>query len=418
MTLPIAVTLRVGFMIDVNAICQWLVDGAPGATSPASVVGRMSEELVAAGVPVERTGAFIRTLHPYIMGRSFMWETGKAVQVYEASHAILNSPEFLQSPVAAVMATGQTYRRRLIENPPAVTENVVGPLAAEGFTDYVAVPLKFMSGEVHTLTFATRAPGGFTDEHLAAIHRVAVPLSRLAEILALRRTAANLLDTYVGRDAGERILAGKIQLGDTETIHAVLWFSDLRGFTALSGSIAPEALIRTLNEVFDCQVTAIQRHGGEVLKFIGDGLLAIFPTGKSTDRSEVCSRALDAATDAFRALDALNAKRLDRGDALVRFGLALHVGDVAYGNIGGAGRLDFTCIGTAVNLAARLEGLTGQLKRDIVVSSAFAALTNRPLESIGAFTLKGVPNPEIVFAPIVTPTSPYEAPSQTANTSP
>jgi adenylate cyclase len=287
----------------------------------------------------------------------------------------------------------------MIENPPAREENIVGPLAAEGFTDYVAIPMKFMSSEVHTVTFASCAPGGFTDEHLAALHRVTIPFSRVAEIMALQRTAANLLNAYVGHDAGERILGGKIQLGDIETMHAVVWFSDLRGFTALSGSIGPDALIRTLNEVFDCQVASIQRHGGEVLKFMGDGLLAIFPTSQSTDRSDVCRRALDAAADSFKALESLNTKRIERGDGVVRFGLALHIGDIAYGNIGGAGRLDFTCIGPAVNLAARLEALTGQLRRDILVSSAFAALANRPMDTIGTFTLKGVANPEVVLAP-------------------
>ncbi len=392
-------------MIDIDAIYNWLVAGAPGADSPGTVVGRMNDALLNAGVPIERSGAFIRTLHPEIMGRSFMWRPGKPIQVAEAPIAMLSTPGFKTSPVAWVMETGQTFRRQLTENPPAPEENVIGPLAVEGFTDYLAIPIQFMSGEVHAITFASRAPDGFNDEHIAAMHRVVVPLSRLAEIMALRRIATNLLNTYVGHNAGERILAGKIHLGDTETIHAVIWFSDLRGFTALSGSIDPDALIRTLNDVFSCQVTAIQRHGGEVLKFIGDGLLAIFPTGDSTDRGSICSRALDAATDAFKALEAVNASRIERGDRAVRFGLALHIGDIAYGNIGGAGRLDFTCIGTAVNLAARLEGLTGQLKRDIVVSSAFAALTKSPMETIGTFTLKGVTKPEVVFAPGVAQTS-------------
>lgn len=398
-----AVPLTKRFMIDVDAIHQWLVEGAPGADGPATVVGRMSEALLEAGIPVDRTAAFIRTLHPHIMGRRFLWSPGTPVQIAEASYTVLNSVEFLTSPVAKVMKTGQTFRRRLVDDPPHPEENMIGPLAAEGFTDYVAIPIKFMSGEMHAITMATRAPGGFDDEQLAAMHRVVVPLSRLAEIMALRRTATNLLNTYVGHEAGERILAGKIHLGDTETIHAVIWFSDLRGFTALSGSIGADALIGTLNQVFDCQVRAIQRNGGEVLKFIGDGLLAIFPTNKSPDRSAACARALDAAAEAFKALDAVNEKRLQQGDGPVRFGLALHIGDVAYGNIGGAGRLDFTCIGTAVNLAARLEGLTGQLKRDIVVSSAFATLTKCPVESIGTFSLKGVSGPEVVFAPATSP---------------
>ncbi len=396
-------------MIDVDAIFQWLVEGAPGADSPATVVGRMNDALLSAGIPIARSGAFIRSLHPDIMGRRYLWMPGQPVQIDEASMAILNTPEFQKSPVAAVTESGKPLRRRLLENPPAPDENVIGSLAAEGFTDYLVIPMQFMNGEVHSITFATRDPDGFNDEHIAAMHRVVVPLSRLAEIMALRRTATNLLNTYVGHNAGERILAGKIHLGDTETIHAVIWFSDLRGFTSLSGSMDPDALIHTLNDVFSCQVTAIQRHGGEVLKFIGDGLLAIFPTGHSTDRASICSRALDAATDAFTALEALNAKRIEQGDGAVRFGLALHVGDIAYGNIGGAGRLDFTCIGTAVNVAARLEGLTGQLARDIVVSSAFAALTKSPMESIGTFSLKGVTKPEVVFAPGVAYASLYAA---------
>lgn len=386
-------------MVDVSSICQWLIEGAPGASGAGAIVGTMNERLVQAGIPIDRSAAFIRTLHPYIMGRRFMWMPDKPVEVAEASYAILNSPEFRLSPVSAVMESGQVFRRQLAENPPEPKAMVIGPLAAEGFTDYIAIPLKFLSGEVHAVTFATKAAGGFSNEQIQGLEQVAIPLSRLAEILALRRTAANLLDTYVGHGAGERILGGKIQLGDTETIHAVIWFSDLRGFTALSGRVDPDALIQTLNEIFDCQVNAIQRHGGEVLKFIGDGMLAIFPADGSSDKSIACNRALDAAADAYKALETLNAKRQERGDGAVRFGLALHIGDVAYGNIGGAGRLDFTCIGTAVNLAARLEGLTGQLKRDIVVSSAFATLANRPMESIDTFTLKGVPTPELVFAP-------------------
>ena len=208
-----------------------------------------------------------------------------------------------------------------------------------------------------------------------------------------------LLRLYLGEITGPQVLAGRIQRGDMESIHAVIWFSDLRGFTALSGEVAPKSLIHTLNEVFDCQVLAIQKHGGEVLKFIGDGLFAIFPTNGAQDQSTICNRALDAATEAFLALGSLNERRLARGEPVVRFGLALHVGEVAYGNIGGAARLDFTCIGPAVNLAARLEGLTGKLGHDIVVSEAFAALTSRPMKDAGRHALKGITEPQRVFVP-------------------
>lgn len=387
-------------MLEVEQLFTWLVEGAPGADGPAAVVDRIGQSLCAAGIPIDRASALIRTLHPHIMGRRFTWSPGQPVAIAEASYAILHSPEFLASPVAIVGETKQTYRARLAREGSASEPPLIVSLRKEGFTDYVAIPLQFINGEVHTMTFATKHPSGFSDEHIAALHRIVHPLARIAEIMALRRTAANLLSTYVGRNAGERILGGQILRGDTDAVHAVIWFSDIRGFTALSDSISPEALIRMLNEVFECQVTAIQRRGGEVLKFIGDGLLAIFPTAEAKSPAAICDEALEAAKDAFVALDALNQRRREKGEMPVRFGLSLHIGDVAYGNIGGAGRLDFTCIGPAVNLAARLEGLTSQLKRDIVTSAAFAALATQPMEPIGSFTLKGVSQAEAVYAPL------------------
>ena len=253
---------------------------------------------------------------------------------------------------------------------------------------------------MHVVTFATKDPAGFTDAHVADLLRVIRPLARIAEILGLRRTAVNLLNTYVGRDAGERILAGKIQRGDTDSIHAVIWFSDLRGFTELAARTSPGALLGVLNELFECQVPEIQNHDGEVLKFIGDGLLAIFPIeGVGKTLAEVCDAAFVAAEGAFGALAKLNAKRAAAKDEPIRFGLALHVGEVAYGNIGGAGRLDFTCIGPAVNVASRLEGLTGKIGRPVVVSEEVARATARDLQNLGSFELKGVPEAQNVFAP-------------------
>jgi adenylate cyclase len=277
---------------------------------------------------------------------------------------------------------------------------VIRSLESDGFTDYVAIPFQFLSGEVHVATFATRAPEGFDERHIAAMMRLCRPLSRLAEILALRRTATNLLDAYVGRNAGSRIFAGNIRRGDVERLQAIVWFSDLRGFTAMSGEVSAEKLVATLNDVFDCQVPAIQRNGGEVLKFIGDGLLAIFPMGsEGVGPEERCEAALRAVDQAFVALAELNAKRRELTEAPLSIGLALHAGEVAYGNIGGGGRLDFTCIGPVVNVASRMEGLTSKLGRRFVVSAEVAKLSRRPLVSLGKHELKGVALAEEVFAP-------------------
>jgi adenylate cyclase len=362
-------------LLDVAPIFDWLVEGAPGASSPPELVARMLPDLVSAGVAIDRFEAFVRTLHPHIVGRSFVWTTA-GVEVREHTYAYLQAA-FAASPAAEVVKTGASIRRRLGKD----ADGHLAELAREGYTDFYASALRFMSGHRHAVTFATRARRGFTDEELGEIERILAPLSRVAEIFALARTAANLLNTYVGHDAGERILAGKIQRGDTDSIHAVLWFSDLRGYTSLSASLPPAEIMRVLNDLFDCQVPAIERHGGEVLKFMGDGLLAIFPM-----KDGVAEDALAAADEAFRALDELNTTRTPP----IQFGLALHVGEVSYGNIGGSGRLDFTCIGPAVNLASRMEGLTAKLGRRLVVSTELAKLTTRATEKLGAFELKGV----------------------------
>lgn len=382
-------------MIDISSVFDWLVDGAPGATTAPEVVLRMGDELVAAGVPVERMGAFVSTLHPQIVGRAFTWNRGQPVKVGELSHALLHSDMFKRSPVAHVMTERTPLRFRLKDGEGTALFPVVEELAREGYTDYACFPMLFLSGEAHAITFSTKAPGGFSEEAIAALAKVVRPLSRVAEILALRRTAANLLSTYVGRNTGERILAGRIVRGDIETVRAVIWFSDLRGFTEMSARLTPREVIDTLNELFECQVPAIEKRGGEVLKFIGDGMLAIFPIADGTETSLLASAALEAADEAFAALAVHNAKTTKP----LQFGLALHVGDIAYGNIGGSNRLDFTAIGSAVNLAARLEGLTGKLGKALVVSEALAAHTSRPLDEVGSFELKGVPGEQRVFAP-------------------
>ena len=385
-------------MIEVAALSEWLVDGAPGAASSAAVLQRIGDELVAGGVRLARAAAFVRTLHPSVMGRRFLWRRGAAVEVRDAPHSMLPSEEYVKSPVYVVTSTGRELRCRLDVGQPLDFE-ILEQQRQAGLTDYVCLPMPFLSGEVHAITFTTDAPGGFSDEELGALRAVTRPLSRVAEILALRRTATALLDAYVGRDAGERILRGQILRGDTESIRCVIWFSDLRGFTSMSGSARADEIILVLNRVFDCQVPAVERHGGEVLKFMGDGMLAIFPIDDARPAAAVCAAALAATGEAFAALDALNDERAAAGEPALAFGISLHVGDVAYGNIGGANRLDFTAIGPAVNLAARIEGLTARLGKRLLVSDAFARAAATPMRPVGTFELKGVAGAATVHEP-------------------
>jgi adenylate cyclase len=383
---------------DVRPIVDWLIDGARSTMQAHQVLAALCERLIGfgCGIPLWRVAVFVRTLHPHIMGRRFVWRPGAEVEVLDAPFDMLESTEFRASPAAKVYASGMPIRRRLADADCPIDFPMLAELRNEGVTDYLASPLLFTDGEIQLATWTTRQPGGFTDAQIKAIETIVAPLARVAEIRALRRTAGNLLDTYVGNNAGERILTGQIRRGHAEAIHAAIWLSDMRGFTLLADRLPPQTLVELLNEYFDCQVPAILDHGGEVLKFMGDGLLAIFPIGSDRDPAEVCARALASAYEARRNVAALNrSTRIEVGG--VHLGLALHVGDVLYGNIGGGNRLDFTCIGAAVNLAARLEKLAGKLGRVILASDEFARHCGSDFQPIGQFPLAGFAAQQTVF---------------------
>lgn len=368
----------------IDTVVAWLIGGAHSAGTADVILAEMCERVVACGIPVWRAAAFIRTLHPQIMGRRIEWREGGGITLGEASYEIFDRNAFRGSPVFCVYQDGKPLRIRL-DGPANGEFSQLDDLRADGATDYLAVPFVFSNGEIHVGTWATRAPGGFTDAQIAALHRLTEPLARVAEIRALRRTAVNLLDTYVGNDAGARILAGRIRRGFAETIRAVIWLSDMRGFTALADTIEPAALIGLLDRYFECQILPIAAHGGEVLKFMGDGLLAIFPLREDADPADACRRALAAAVEARDHITALPEwPRPGR-----RHGLALHVGELLYGNIGAGNRLDFTCIGPAVNLAARLETVAKQLGRATVLSAEFARHCGIEPVPLGEFALAG-----------------------------
>jgi adenylate cyclase len=379
----------------VEAVVEWLVDGARTARQPQDVLAELCERLLACGLPLHRVAVFITTLHPNVMGRRFLWRRGEGVLVTEADYGITATDTYLRSPVPVVFERAATIRRRLADPACPNDYDIVAEMRAEGVTDYLIQPLPFINGEVHAVSWTTRQPSGFTDEQIGALEAIRRPFARLAEVYALRRVATTLLNTYVGRDAGERILQGRIRRGDIERIHAVILLSDLRDFTALSDLLSGQAVIGLLNGYFECLVTAIEAHGGEVLKFMGDGLLGILPVAGHP--VVACRSALAAADEARAALTEANAERGAHGEPELRFGLALHLGEVLYGNIGSAGRLDFTTIGPAVNLTARLETLARDLGRDLVASAAFARHCPEALRSLGTFRLRGFQASQEVF---------------------
>ncbi len=383
---------------DTKSIVGWLTDGARSAQRPEALLADLCERLVRAGIPLWRVAVFVRTLHPQIMGRRFLWQAGAGVTITEGAFALLEDDRFQSSPFLAVIKSGRTVRRRLADTNSQQEFSIYGELRSQGATDYVANPLIFTDGSVHVVTWSTQQKGGFNDAQTAGIETIVTPLARVAEIRALQRTTANLLDAYVGHHAGERILAGQIRLGHSELLHSVIWLSDMRGFTALADQLPPQTLVDLLNRYFDCQVPAILQYGGEVLKFIGDGLLAIFPLARAaTNASEVCDRALKAARQAQVNIESLEAPTNAGNASGVRFGLALHLGEVLYGNIGSGNRLDFTCIGPAINLAARLEKLAASLRRTIILSAEFAKHSRINLEPLGEFAVAGFAEKQETF---------------------
>jgi adenylate cyclase len=373
---------------ELQKLTDWLIDGGKSAAGPRRFMAECCERMVAAGLPLWRVGIFVRTLHPDIYGRSFIWKPGSEVELGTVDYQVLDSPDFHSSPLILVFQQGLEVRAR-VDDPASKRFPIVEDLKAEGVTDYVALPLPFVDGTVNGSSWTTKQPGGFTEAQLDALRRLVRPLARVVEIISLNRMAASLLDTYVGNSAGERIMGGQIRRGHTETMNAAIWLSDLRGFTALSDRLPPETVVDILNQYFDCQVAAIKKHGGDVLKYMGDGLLAVFPIDEYVgDEQQVCSRVLEAAHESRASVAGLN---YPIGDAVerFRFGVALHVGRILYGNIGGGNRLDFTCIGPAVNLAARLEKIASQTKRTIVASEGFAGICRGGWSDLGEFPVAG-----------------------------
>ena len=378
---------------DTRSVVDWLVSGARSARESGRAVAEACERLCACGIPLWQVDVFVRTLHPDITGLRFRWQAGSDVSISTSTYT--HPAAKVRGFVEKVCSDDVVVRCRLFEDECRKEFPFLQQLHDEGATDLFATPLVFTEGDIHAALWTTRQPGGFTDEQIAAIEAVVDPLARVAEVRALRRTATNLLDTYCGTRSGKRILAGHIRRGHSEMINAAIWLSDMRGFTTLSDRLPAETMIDLLNRYFDCQVPVILDNGGEVLNFMGDGLLAMFPIEHPEESTEVCNQALAAALETRTRV--LSLPKLNGIEKPVSFGLALHLGDVLYGNIGGGNRLDFTCIGPAVNLSARLEKVAAKLARTIVTSEEFSSLCASPLVPLGQFAVRGFGQPKTVF---------------------
>jgi len=386
-----------------DPLARWFVTEAYRITDTAALIGAAGEQIAAAGIPLWRLAYFQFTLHPEVAGKSYTWRRGaREVAVGSAGHGLMQEQRFRDSPMLPVFEQHKAVRFRLERGEPAAP--VLRELKAEGATDYVALPLVFSTGHVDGLSVVSDAAGGFSRHDLDRMYQLQFAFTRIVETHSLRDTATYLLDAYVGRAAGRRILAGAVKRGGGETIRAVVWYCDLRGFTGLSDALPRDTIVALLNDYFGALGAAVTEAGGEILKFIGDAMLAIFPV-EGADAGAVVDRAARAANVAVTAIAALNDRRTAESAPPIRFGLALHLGEVMFGNIGASARLDFTVIGPAVNYAARLEGLCPALDRTVVVSSAVAALLPREeLTPLGSHALKGIGEPQAVYGFAAAPT--------------
>jgi adenylate cyclase len=399
-----------------HSIADWILAEGRNLAEARVFFDGFNAALLRAGIPVERAMLSLMVIHPQTAAAGFEWRSDHPTVEILRERSARNSDAYLLSPIKRIHDGADLIRARLT-GPDASREfPFFDELRAEGFADYAAFAIAFGNGARNVLTLTTRRPRGFTAAHIALVQAVLPLVAMVFEIHWGRRIAEAVLDTYVGRLASGRILAGSIERGAGERIDAVLWFADLRGFTALSDLRPTSDVIAALNQFFDALAGAIESHGGQILKFMGDGLLAIFPVEDVAFRHYSCRQALEAALDAHARVATLNTERAAAGAPILRFNIALHVGVVVYGNIGSATRLDFTCIGPAVNLTVRIESLAAKLGVPVVMSAAFANVvrdTRAAVVSLGKHSVKGLMAPPEVFtlaelapAPALVSTSP------------
>jgi adenylate cyclase len=379
-------------------VVHWLTNDTRDERFIDNIFVELCIRLQRAGIPVKRATLHVLISHPQWLGARIMWADGmREAKLSRVDFDVRGRPEFIGS-AANEIHDGATEVRENLERDPALgrTHPLYEELRAEGLTDYVAWPLYHTLGKRHIVTFATDRPGGFDEAHIAGLKKLLPVLALVSEIRIKNRLARTLLETYVGSHAGELILAGATRRGSGTTVRAAIMICDLRDFTRISDTWPRDDVIDLLNGYFDAMSEPIARHGGEILKFIGDGLLAIFPLSQPS----ACANLLHAVAEARQAMIALNERNSEAGHAPLNYGIGVHVGDVMYGNIGSRSRLDFTVIGPAVNMASRLEALTKQLGRTVLVSRAFADSVEGSfaLEHVGEYPVRGFTDPIELFA--------------------
>ncbi len=394
-------------------IAEWIVaEGLRGA-SEVELLDALCEKLVEAGVPLLRANVAEETLHPLIFGYAAIWERGKKTVLETWERTVEDAGmEYYRSPFGDMIEHGlEKIRHRIFAESAPTEYPLVERLKDEGATDYLALRSNYSthhrSGDQSWVlsSWTADAEHGFGDENVKAIETLVPVLGLNYSAVGRNRILEGLMHTYLGRDAGNRVLKDSITRGTVETIRAVLWYSDLTGSTRASEELSGEELLDFLNDYFECVVDSIHEWGGEVLKFVGDSVIAIFPLEEGSD---ICSLAISASDAAMRRIARLNKERESKNQRTTDITLALHTGEVMYGNIGSRDRLDFTVVGQAVNEVSRMEEMCRSLEQKVVVSAAFFELAERCADrfvSLGRYALRGVSDPRELFTIVPQPPS-------------
>lgn len=379
-------------------VLDWLVNETAGQRFLDNLLVEMSDRLLKDCVPVERVSLHLRIQHPQWQGARLLWRSGmQEAQIDTFAYSDDASRLLLRAPANEIYNGVQEVRQQLWKQ---LARNEQFPLfselSGEGFTDYVAWPIEHTLGKRHVVAFATKRPHGFSDEHIVYLRDILPALALASEIRMKNAMTRTLLETYVGPHASEEILAGATTRGSGKTVSAAIMICDLRDFTALSDLWPRDDIIELLNAYFDALCDPIEKRGGEILKFMGDGVLAIFPLSDPA----ACANLLAAIEEGLNNIVAVNEANSLQGKPPLRHGVGVHVGDVMYGNIGSRKRLDFTAIGPAVNVASRLEELTKHLGHPVLMSQAFVGMAAADLkfESVGSYPLRGLQEPVDIFA--------------------
>jgi adenylate cyclase len=377
---------------------DWLVNETRNERFIDNILVAMSQRLISDGVPIARASMHFQTNHPQWRGARILWNAGmEEAAITTFAYGTETTPQFLNSPLNEVFSGADEVRQSFEGMAEGKAKyGLYEELRRDGITDYVAWPMKFTLDKLHIVSFATDRPGGFSDEHISLLKDLLPALTIVTEIRLKNIMARTLLETYVGPHASEQILAGATTRGSGATVSAAIMICDLRDFTALSDLWPRDDVIELLNGYFDALSEPIEKHGGEILKFMGDGLLAIFPLAKP----DACANLLLAIQEGQAAMELLNAENREKSRPMLGYGVGVNVGDVMYGNIGSRKRLDFTVIGPAVNVASRLETLTKEVKRPVLLSKAFVDMlgSDVSLDSLGSYPLRGLGAPVDVFA--------------------